>query len=112
MIQASVSQAATISLLRISNDRNSGVAELSVQTDNAGALQKIIYSNQDGKKSFSAADIAAGAVLEAQGGINALTLSGSASTGHLAIKHVYNGMTGEYRSCNMTLTRSQKAIGP
>lgn len=108
LAQASISQAATQSLLRIGNDRDHMTSELGIQTDANGTIQKFIYVTAVGQKTFSAAQIAKGAVLEAEQGVNALTLLGNVSTGRLAIKYVYNGLSGDFRTCNMNLTRSPK----
>lgn len=102
----SISQAATLNVLTLHNDRDANVSRLGVQADALGALQKIVYSTPVSTKSFTAKDIAKGAVLEADQGVDAIILTGDVASGKLALKFVYNGLTMVYHSCSMTLTRS------
>lgn len=104
LAQATLAQAAT--LLTLSNDRNSGTAAIGIQTDAQGNIQKFTYSNADGSKAFTPAQVSSGAVLEEQQGVQALVLMGQPSAGKLAIRYVYNGMSGDYRSCNMNLVHN------
>jgi ethanolamine utilization microcompartment shell protein EutS len=103
---SSISQAATQNVLTLHNDRDANVSRLGVQADAQGAMQKIVYTTPVGNKSFTAKDIAKGAVLEADQGVDAIILTGDAASGKLALKFVYNGLTMVYHSCNMNLTRS------
>ena len=105
---ASIAQAATVNLLTLSNDRDSNTSSLGIQADANGALQKFVYTTPVGSKTFAPGELGSGAVLEEQQGVQALILTGQASSGHLALKYVYNGLTKEYRSCNMNLTRNSK----
>jgi hypothetical protein len=108
VMASSITQAATQTILNLGNDRDSNVTQLGVQADPSGALQKFTYTTHQGTKTFAPDDLATGAVLEEQQGVQALILTGQVSLGKLAMKYVYNGLSKEYRSCNMTLTRSSK----
>lgn len=101
---ATIANAGT--LLTLSNDRNATSATLGIQADAQGNIQKFTYILGDGTtKNFSASQVSNGAVLEEQQGVQALVLTGQPAAGKLAIRYVANGMSGEYKSCNMNLVK-------
>jgi hypothetical protein len=55
-----------------------------------------------------------GAILEAQQGVNAIILSGAinsqAGTGALVVHFIYNGLSGEYHTCNLNVERNSSGV--
>jgi len=107
-------------LLTFSNDRTSITSDLDVTLDVKGVVQGMSYISNDGgvktEKDFSLADLSSknGAILEAQQGVNAVTLSGSinsqAGNGALVVHFIYNGLSGEYHTCNVNVQRNSSGV--
>ena len=101
-------------LISVYNDRNTGYSDLELVVDGQGVPQGIKWVPHEkfvaAEKSFTLAQLAAGAVLEEQQGIKALTLTGrldlAAAQGRWALKYIANGLSGEYKSCDMVVKRT------
>ena len=99
---------ATQKLMQFTNDRDASVAVVEWVTDAQGVTQGLSYTHDGKKTNFSVADLKKGAVLEAQQGVNALTLKGDinpAQGGTIDFVYVANGLTGSYKTCGSSLSR-------
>ena len=95
-------------LLQILNDRDASANQINFLSDAQGVGQGISYLQDSGNSDFSLAQVKAGAVLEAQQGINALTVKGAIdpqSGGTLNFIYISNGMMGQYKTCAAILRR-------
>lgn len=96
-------------LIQLTNDRDANVAVVEWVTDAAGATLGLRYTSNKKVTDFTLAQLNSGAVLEAQQGVNALTMKGPIDPlkgGNLTFTYVANGMMGSYKSCAAQLTRS------
>ena len=88
----------------IHNDRDASTTQIDFLTDGQG----MSYKHDGTQSDFSLAQLKSGAVLEAQQGINALTVKGSidpAKGGTLNFVYIANGMSGSYKTCSAILQR-------
>lgn len=115
-------------LARIVNTRDDGFHCLGVSVDGAANIIGIRFESHAvevegpsrrpvlrdaGIREFALSEIAspAGAVLDGSPGHDAVILQGripGAAAAHLVVKYLYNGITNEYRKCDVTLDRGER----
>jgi hypothetical protein len=120
LLNLPVSSASEQKLLTLTNDRDALVSDLDFQVDAQGAVQGLQYnvhdSGQTTVKNFTMAELGAaeGVVLEDQQGVKALLLRGHADVptgkGQFVIRFINNGLSGDYKECNINLSRGGTGI--
>lgn len=96
-------------LLVISNDRDASLTRIDFLTDSAANGVGISYVQDGNNADYSLEQVKGGAVLEAQQGINALTVKGSInpqSGGTLNFIYIANGLMNQYKTCSAIIRRN------
>ena len=102
-------------LFTLSNDRDAVTSDLDFTLDSSNMVQGIAYvtdsSGKTSEKDFTLNDLGTsdGAVLEEQQGVKAIELKGKIDskkgTGALVFHYIANGLSSEYKDCNMNVMR-------